>query len=66
MEHVMPIEDPFDHEHDLSRVVRAEGAMSIQNEFMRAINMLSDGKTWQEICDPVFEIDEEPDDLIHD
>ena len=66
MEHVMPIEDPFDHEHDLSRVVRAEGAMSIQNEFMRAINMLSDGKTWQEICDPVFEIDEEPDDLFHD
>lgn len=66
MEHVMPIEDPFDHEHDLSRVVRAEGAMSIQNEFMRAINMLSDGKTWHEICDPVFEIDEEPDDLFHD
>jgi len=66
MEHVMPIEDPFDHEHDLSRVVRAEGAMSIQNEFMRAINMLSDGKTWQEICEPVFEIDEEPDDLFHD
>ncbi|MDP6866629.1 MAG: nucleotidyltransferase domain-containing protein, partial [Candidatus Poseidoniaceae archaeon] len=66
MEHVMPIEDPFDHEHDLSRVVRAEGAMSIQNEFMRAINMLSDGKTWQDICEPVFEIDEEPDDLFHD
>ncbi len=66
MEHVMPIEDPFDHEHDLSRVVRAEGAMSIQDEFMRAIKMLSDGKTWQEICEPVFEIDEEPDDLFHD
>ena len=25
MEHVMPIEDPFNHEHDLSRVVRADG-----------------------------------------
>ena len=66
MEHVMPIEDPFDHEHDLSRVVRAEGAMSIQNEFMRVITMLSEGKSWHDICEPVFEIDEEPDDLFHD
>ena len=66
MEHVMPIEDPFDHDHDLSRVVRAEGAMSIQDEFMRAITMLAEGKPWQEICDPVVEIDEEPDDLFHD
>ncbi|MED5291724.1 MAG: nucleotidyltransferase domain-containing protein, partial [Candidatus Thermoplasmatota archaeon] len=66
MEHVMPIEDPFDHEHDLSRVVRAEGAMSMQNEFMRALHMLSEGKTWQEICQPVHEINDEPDDLFHD
>ena len=66
MEHVMPIEDPFDHDHDLSRVVRAEGAMSIQDEFMRAITMLAEGKSWQEICEPVVEIDEEPDDLFHD
>ena len=66
MEHVMPIEDPFDHGHDLSRVVRAEGAMSIQNEFMRALQLLSEGKSWQEICEPVFEINEEPDDLFHD
>ena len=66
MEHVMPIEDPFDHEHDLSRVVRAEGAMSMQNEFMRALHMLSEGKTWQAICQPVHEINDEPDDLFHD
>ncbi len=66
MEHVMPIEDPFDHDHDLSRVVRAEGAMSIQDEFMRAITMLAEGKSWQEICEPAVEIDEEPDDLFHD
>ena len=66
MEHVMPIEDPFDHEHDLSRVVRAEGAMSMQNEFMRALHMLSEGKTWQSICQPVHEVTDEPDDLFHD
>jgi len=66
MQHVMPIEDPFDHDHDLSRVLRAEGAMSIQDEFMRAIHMLSEGKSWQEICEPVFDINEEPEDLFHD
>ena len=66
MEHVMPIEDPFNHEHDLSRVVRAEGAMSIQNEFMRVTEMLVEGKSWKDICEPVFDLDEEPDDLFHD
>ena len=66
MQHVMPIEDPFDHDHDLSRVVRAEGAMSIQNEFMRAIHMLSEGKPWQDICEPLVEVNEEPEDLFHD
>ena len=66
MQHVMPIEDPFDHDHDLSRVLRAEGAMSIQDEFMRAIHMLSEGKSWQEICEPIFDINEEPEDLFHD
>ena len=66
MEHIMPIEDPFDHEHDLSRVVRAEGAMTIQEEFMRALHLLSEGKSWKEICTPVMEIDEEPEDFFHD
>ncbi|MGA0331801.1 MAG: hypothetical protein ACO3MI_05495 [Candidatus Poseidoniaceae archaeon] len=66
MEHVMPIEDPFNHEHDLSRVVRAEGAMSIQNEFMRIIELLSEGTTWKKICEPVMELEEEPNDLFHD
>ena len=66
MEHVMPIEDPFDHEHDLSRIVKAEGAMTIQEEFMRALHLLSEGKSWKEICTPVMEIDEEPEDFFHD
>jgi len=66
MAHVMPIEDPFDHDHDLSRVLRAEGAMSIQNEFMRAIQLISEGASWQTICEPVIDIDEEPEDLFHD
>ena len=66
MEHVMPIEDPFNHEHDLSRVVRAEGAMTIQNEFMRIIELLSNGSSWKDICEPVMDIEEEPSDLFHD
>ena len=66
MEHVMPIEDPFDHEHDLSRIVKAEGAMTIQEEFMRVLHLLSEGKSWKEICTPVMEIDEEPQDYFHD
>ena len=66
MEHIMPIEDPFDHEHDLSRVVKAEGAMTIQEEFMRALHLLSEGTSWKEICKPIFEIDEEPEDFFHD
>lgn len=66
MEHIMPIEDPFDHEHDLSRVVKAEGAMTIQEEFMRALHLLSEGNSWKDICKPIFEIDEEPEDFFHD
>ncbi len=66
MEHIMPIEDPFDHEHDLSRVVKPEGAMTIQEEFMRALHLLSEGKSWKQICTPVMEIDEEPEDFFHD
>jgi DNA polymerase sigma len=66
MEHIMPIEDPFDHEHDLSRVVKPEGAMTIQEEFMRALHLLSEGTSWKQICTPVMEIDEEPEDFFHD
>ncbi len=66
MEHIMPIEDPFNHEHDLSRVVRAEGAMSIQNEFMRAIEMFSEGKTWEEICEKVVEDKSKTEDIFQD
>jgi len=66
MEHIMPIEDPFDHEHDLSRVVKPEGAMTIQEEFMRALHLLSEGTSWKEICKPIFEIDEEPEYFFHD
>lgn len=62
----MPIEDPFDHNHDLSRIVKAEGAMTIQEEFMRALHLISEGKSWKEICTPVMEIDEEPEDFFHD
>ena len=40
--------------------------MSIQNEFMRIIELLSEGTSWNEICKPVMELDEEPSDLFHD
>ena len=66
MEHIMPIEDPFDHDHDLSRVVKPEGAMTIQEEFMRALHLLSEGTSWKQICTPVMEMDEEPEDFFHD
>ena len=66
MEHVMPIEDPFENDHDLSGIIRAEGAMTIQEEFMRALHFLSEGKSWEQICTPVMEIDEEPEDYFYD
>jgi len=67
--HHMPIEDPFNLEHDLSNTMRIEGELSIKNELIRAARMFSEGKSWDQICNTV-EPDRlshlEPDDLFHD
>lgn len=67
--HHMAIEDPFDIDVDLCRVLRAHGELNIKNELIRACEMFSDGSTWKSICDTVDESrleHLEPDDLFHD
>ena len=48
--HSFPVEDPFNHEHDLSRVIRPEGAMDIQEELFRFWIGLNEGRTLEELC----------------
>ena len=67
--HHMAIEDPFDPDLDLSRVLRAEGELRIKNELLRACDMFCNGSTWKAICETVDKqrLDHlEPDDLFHD
>lgn len=68
-EHHLPIEDPFNPEHDLCRVVRGEGELSILDELLRATKMWGEGSSWKEICetvDPERLAAMEPEDLFHD
>ena len=68
-EHHLAIEDPFDTDHDLCRVVRAEGELRIRNELLRAAVMFGNGSTWKEICETVDSErlkDLEPMDIFHD
>lgn len=68
-EHHLAIEDPFDLDHDLCRVVRAAGELSIRNELLRAAVMFGNGSTWKEICETVDSErlkDMEPADIFHD
>lgn len=48
--HSFPVEDPFDHEHDLSRVLRPEGALDVQEELFSFWIGLNEGKSWSELC----------------
>ena len=67
--HHLPIEDPFDHSHDLSRVLTAEGELIIQNEILRVLVEVNKGTKWNLICetiDPERLADLEPEDLFHD
>jgi DNA polymerase sigma len=50
-QHSLPIEDPFDLKHDLSRVLRPAGAMDIQEEFLRACIALGSGERWNLIVE---------------
>ncbi len=52
-EHHLPIEDPFDIDHDLCRVVRAEGELRIRNELLRAAVMFGNGSTWKDMCETI-------------
>ena len=67
--HHLSIEDPLDKEHDLCRVVRPEGELTIRNELLRAARMISEGKEFSEICKVVrperFK-NQQPEDLFHD
>ena len=68
-EHHLSVEDPFDLDHDLSRVVRAEGELRIRNELLRAAILFENGSTWKEICETVDADrlkDLEPSDIFHD
>lgn len=68
-EHHLAIEDPFDIEHDLSRVIWPEGELHIKNELIRAAFLFGNGSTWKEICEtlnPERLKDMEPLDLFHD
>ncbi len=67
--HHLSIEDPLDKEHDLCRVVRPEGELTIRNELLRAARMVAESKPLVKICEVVrperFK-NEQPEDLFHD
>ena len=68
-EHHLSIEDPFDLDHDLSRVVRAVGELKIRDELIRATKMFGDGESWKAICETIEPDrlkDMEPADIFHD
>ena len=52
--HCLPIEDPFDHKHDLSRVLTPEGAYEIIDEIFRAKELLLDSKDWVKITETKY------------
>ena len=68
-EHHLAIEDPFEINHDLCRVVRAEGELRIRNELLRAAELFGNGSTWKAICETVDSerlSGMEPSDIFHD
>tara|TARA_B100001564_G_scaffold70502_1_gene55950 strand:+ start:5942 stop:8020 length:2079 start_codon:yes stop_codon:yes gene_type:complete len=52
--HSLPVEDPFDTMHDLSRVLRPEGAMEIREEFLRGFKIISEGGDWKKLTETKF------------
>ena len=68
-EHHLAIEDPFDVEHDLCRVVWPDGELRIRNELLRAAILFGNESTWKEICEtiePERLKDIGPVDIFHD
>ncbi len=68
-EHHLSIEDPFNPDHDLSRVVRAVGELKIRDELLRATKLFGEGASWKNICETIDADrlkDMEPADIFHD
>ena len=49
--HSLPVEDPFDNDHDLSRVLDAEGVFSIRDEVIRAWILICQKSNWEQIVE---------------
>ena len=47
----LPVEDPFDNKHDLSRVLDVEGIFEIRDEVLRAYQMISENTDWDTITE---------------
>ena len=65
----LPIEDPLDHGHDLSRVLTADGELSVLNEILRTRSEIGNGTSWENICETINPdrlVGLEPEDLFHD
>ena len=47
----LPVEDPFDNKHDLSRVLDVEGVFEIRDEVIRAYQLISKNTDWSIITE---------------
>ena len=65
-EHSMPIEDPFSLNHDLGRVLRPSGYLTIREEFLRIWIGLLDRKSWEELSEKTNSAAIEEFDLFED
>lgn len=65
-EHSMPIEDPFSSNHDLSRVLRPAGYLTIREEFLKAWVGMLNGATWTELSKKEKSTEIQPFDLFED
>ena len=65
-EHSMPIEDPFSLSHDLSRVLRPSGYLTIREEFLKAWVGMLNGATWTELSKKEKSTEIQPFDLFED
>ena len=53
-EHHLAIEDPFDPDHDLCRVVRPEGELKIKDELLRAAVLFGNGLPGKRFVKPLI------------
>ena len=65
-EHSMPIEDPFSLNHDLSRVLRPSGYLTIREEVLKTWVGMLNGATWTELSKKEKSAEIQPFDLFAD